>query len=111
MEDNQARQERDAMDESHPESESSGRRIMQEVVGPDQIAEIVSRWTHIPVTKLTSGERAKLLTLGEALHKRVVGQDEAIESISEAILRSRAGLSRQNQPTGSFMFLGPTVSS
>ena len=87
---------------------SVGSELVSEVVGPDQIAEIVSRWTKIPVSKLGMTERERLLSLSDELHKRVIGQDEAIDSVAEAILRSRAGMSRTNQPTGSFLFLGPT---
>merc|ERR1712146_666404 len=73
-----------------------------------EIVDVVSRWTGIPVTKLNASEKQRLLHLSKALHKRVVGQNEAIDSVSEAVLRSRAGLARPNQPTGSFLFLGPT---
>jgi ATP-dependent Clp protease ATP-binding subunit ClpB len=83
-------------------------KLVSEVVGPDQIAEVVARWTGIPVSKLTQTEKDKLLQLAANLHKRVIGQDEAVEAVSEAVLRSRAGLSRSQQPTGSFLFLGPT---
>lgn len=82
--------------------------LLSETVGPDQIAAVVAHWTGIPVTKLSRTERARLLTLPDELHKRVIGQDDAINSVSNAILRSRAGLARKNQPTGSFLFLGPT---
>ncbi|GAM23223.1 hypothetical protein SAMD00019534_063980 [Acytostelium subglobosum LB1] len=82
--------------------------LVSEVVGPEQIAEVVSRWTGIPVTKLSQTEKQRTLTLGEHLHKRVVGQDDAVDAVAEAVLRSRAGLSRENQPLGSFLFLGPT---
>ena len=74
----------------------------------DEIARIVSRWTGIPVTKLKEGEREKLLQLPQELHRRVIGQDEAVQKVSEAILRSRAGISDENRPIGSFLFLGPT---
>ena len=74
----------------------------------EEISKIVSKWTGIPVSKLMEGEREKLLNLDSILHKRVVGQDEAVRLISEAILRSRAGISDPNRPIGSFMFLGPT---
>lgn len=67
---------------------------------------LVSRWTGIPVTKLSQTERERLLKLSEHLHKKVIGQDEAVESVAEAVLRSRAGLARANQPIGSFLFLG-----
>lgn len=82
--------------------------LLTESVGPEQIAEVVSRWTGIPVTKLKQTEKERLLTLAEQLHTRVVGQHEAVEAVAEAVLRSRAGMSRPNQPTGSFLFLGPT---
>lgn len=82
--------------------------MLTETVGPDQIAEVVSRWTGIPVTRLGQNEKARLIGLGERLHKRVVGQDQAVEAVAEAVLRSRAGLGRPQQPTGSFLFLGPT---
>eukprot|EP01105_Mastigella_eilhardi_P018403 TRINITY_DN4256_c0_g2_i1.p1 TRINITY_DN4256_c0_g2~~TRINITY_DN4256_c0_g2_i1.p1 ORF type:complete len:870 (-),score=276.77 TRINITY_DN4256_c0_g2_i1:2303-4912(-) len=83
-------------------------RMLTEVVGPDQIAEVVSRWTGIPVTKLSQTDRERLLTLATQLHKRVVGQDEPVDAVAEAVLRSRAGLGHENKPTGSFMFLGPS---
>jgi ATP-dependent Clp protease ATP-binding subunit ClpB len=81
---------------------------LSEVVGPEKIAEIVSRWTGIPVNKLSQTEKQKLLNLSDEVHKRVVGQDEAVDEVCDAVLRSRAGLSRPNQPTGAFLFLGPT---
>ena len=82
--------------------------LVVETVGPEQIAEIVSKWTGIPVSKLSQSEKERLLHLADNLHKRVIGQDEAVEAVAEAVLRSRAGLARENQPTGSFLFLGPT---
>ncbi|KAF5193714.1 Chaperone protein clpb [Thalictrum thalictroides] len=82
--------------------------MLTETVGPDQIAEVVSRWTGIPVTRLGQNEKSRLIGLADRLHKRVVGQDQAVEAVAEAVLRSRAGLGRQQQPTGSFLFLGPT---
>ncbi|XP_057823225.2 chaperone protein ClpB1 isoform X1 [Cryptomeria japonica] len=85
-----------------------GNLMLTEVVGPDQIAEVVSRWTGIPVTRLGQNEKDRLLGLAERLHKRVVGQDEAVKAVADAVLRSRAGLGRPQQPTGSFLFLGPT---
>lgn len=85
-----------------------GNRILREEVRPEDVAEVVARWTGIPVTKLLETEREKLLNLPEILHKRVIGQDEAILAISEAVLRSRAGLSDMKRPIGSFIFLGPT---
>jgi ATP-dependent Clp protease ATP-binding subunit ClpB len=83
-------------------------RLLKEEVRPDDIAEIVARWTGIPVTRLMESEREKLLRLPEVLHARVVGQDEAITAVAEAVLRSRAGLSDPQRPIGSFIFLGPT---
>ena len=74
----------------------------------EEIARIVARWTGIPVEKLVEGEREKLLHLDDVLHKRVIGQDEAVTKVSEAILRSRAGIANPNRPIGSFLFLGPT---
>ncbi|KAL8230733.1 hypothetical protein R6Q57_000511 [Mikania cordata] len=82
--------------------------MLTETVGPDQIAEVVSRWTGIPVTRLGTNEKERLIGLGDRLHKRVVGQDQAVSAVAEAVLRSRAGLGRAQQPTGSFLFLGPT---
>ncbi|KAL1531714.1 Chaperone protein ClpB1 [Salvia divinorum] len=82
--------------------------MLTETVGPDQIAEVVSRWTGIPVTRLGQNDKERLIGLGERLHQRVVGQDQAVTAVAEAVLRSRAGLGRPQQPTGSFLFLGPT---
>ena len=82
--------------------------LLRDKVTEEEIAKIVERWTGIPVAKLIEGEREKLLHLDEQLHKRVVGQDEAVRSVSEAILRSRAGIQDPNRPLGSFLFLGPT---
>ena len=77
-------------------------------VTEDDIADIVSKWTGIPVARLMASERQKLLGLADTLHRRVVGQDEAVEAVADAIQRSRAGLSDPNRPIASFMFLGPT---
>ena len=74
----------------------------------DEIARIVARWTGIPVSKLVEGEREKLLRLPDTLHQRVIGQDEAVQKVADAILRSRAGIANPNRPIGSFLFLGPT---
>jgi len=82
--------------------------LLSEVVGPEQVMEVVSRWTGIPVTRLGQSQRERLMKLGENLHKRVVGQDEAVNAVADAVLRSRAGLGRETQPIGSFLFLGPT---
>ena len=83
-------------------------RLLQEEVTEDEIAEVISGWTGIPVSKLVETERDKLLRLPEILHRRVIGQDEGIQAVSEAILRARAGLKDENRPIGSFIFLGPT---
>ncbi len=90
------------------DSAEAQKGMLTEVVGPEQIAEVVSRWTGIPVTRLGQNERDRLLSLGDRLRKRVVGQDEAVNAVSEAVLRARAGLAREHQPNGSFLFLGPT---
>ncbi|KAB2020567.1 hypothetical protein ES319_D07G077100v1 [Gossypium barbadense] len=82
--------------------------MLTETVGPEHIAEVVSRWTGIPVTRLGQNEKERLIGLAERLHQRVVGQNQAVEAVAEAVLRSRAGLGRPQQPTGSFLFLGPT---
>merc|ERR1711871_635662 len=82
--------------------------MVEEVVGEDVITEVVARWTGIPVTKLSESEKQKVLELEKILNERVVGQAQAIKSVSDAVLRSRAGLARQEQPQGAFMFLGPT---
>jgi len=84
------------------------KRLLRREVGPEEIAEVVSAWTGIPVTRLVESERAKLLVLEERLHQRVVGQDEAVAAVSDAVRRSRAGLQDPNRPIGSFIFLGPT---
>lgn len=83
-------------------------RLLKEEVGEEEIAEVVSNWTGIPVAKLVESEKEKLIRLPEILHKRVIGQDEGIEAVSQAILRARAGLKNENRPIGSFIFLGPT---
>jgi ATP-dependent Clp protease ATP-binding subunit ClpB len=83
-------------------------QLLKEEVGPDDVAEIISRWTGIPLSKLLEGEKEKLLRLPRVLHQRVVGQDEAVEAVADAVLRARAGLKDPNRPIGSFIFLGPT---
>jgi ATP-dependent Clp protease ATP-binding subunit ClpB len=90
------------------ETEAKGFKLLQQRVTAEEIAEVVSRWTGIPVSKMLEGERDKLLRMEDALHKRVVGQDEAVHAVADAIRRSRAGLSDPNRPNGSFLFLGPT---
>ncbi|CAI8610124.1 unnamed protein product [Vicia faba] len=94
--------------EGSTDSNSDENLILTETIGPDQIAEVVGRWTGIPVTRLGQNEKERLVGLGDRLHTRVVGQDQAVNAIAEAVLRSRAGLGRPQQPTGSFLFLGPT---
>ena len=84
------------------------RRLLREVVTTEEIAEIVSLWTGIPVARLTEGEREKLLRLDEVLHERVVGQDEAVQAVADALIRARSGVKDPRRPTGSFLFLGPT---
>jgi len=87
---------------------SHGQRLMKEEVDEEDIAGIISRWTHIPVKKLIESEKDKLLTLSDHLHERVIGQNEAVDAVSEAVLRARAGLKNPDRPIGSFIFLGPT---
>ncbi|HLQ24999.1 MAG TPA: ATP-dependent chaperone ClpB [Acidiferrobacterales bacterium] len=89
-------------------AENKEKTLLRNEVGENEVAEVVSKWTGIPVSKMMQGEREKLLRMEEELHKRVVGQDEAIKAVSNAIRRSRAGLSDPNRPNGSFLFLGPT---
>ncbi len=84
------------------------RKLLRQEVGPDEIAEVVSAWTGVPVTRMLETERAKLLVLEERLHQRVIGQDEAVEAVSNAVRRSRSGLQDPNRPIGSFLFCGPT---
>ena len=93
--------------EEHP-SEVSENKLLRNKVTEEEISKIVSRWTGIPISKLMEGEREKIINLPTLLHKRVVGQDEAVNLISDAIMRSRAGISDINRPIGSFLFLGPT---
>src|SRR5690554_6003690 len=90
------------------EAETRGFTLLQDKVTGDEIAEVVSRWTGIPVSRMLEGEREKLLRMEEALHKRVVGQDEAVRAVADAVRRSRAGLADPNRPSGSFLVLGPT---
>ncbi|KAJ7550399.1 hypothetical protein O6H91_07G098900 [Diphasiastrum complanatum] len=98
----------EAAEKALDEYQSTGGSMLREEVTGDDIAEIVSKWTGIPVSKLLQTEREKLLHIDEELHKRVVGQDPAVQSVAEAIQRSRAGLSDPNRPIASFMFMGPT---
>ena len=94
--------------EAEINKKSKDQRLLKEEVGEEDIASVVSRWTGIPVTKMLTGEREKLLHLPQVLHERVVGQDEAVRAVSDAILRARAGIKDPNRPIGSFIFLGPT---
>ena len=96
------------LDEAEAKANNSNEALLRDQVKEDEIAKIISRWTGIPVSKLVESEREKLLNLDKILHKRVIGQDEAVDKICNAILRSRAGIQDPNRPIGSFMFLGPT---
>ena len=95
-------------EETRLAGEAEDSRLLKEEVGEEDIASVVSRWTGIPVTKMLTGEREKLVHLSDVLHERVVGQDEAVTVVSQAILRARAGIKDPNRPIGSFIFLGPT---
>ena len=95
------------LEEAEKKSEK-GTSLLRDEVTADEIAKIVAKWTGIPVTKLMESEKEKLLHLSDELHKRVIGQNEAVDAVSEAVLRSRAGISDENRPIGSFLFLGPT---
>ena len=90
------------------EGNSDNNLMLTETVCPDHIAVVVSRWTGIPVTRLGQNEKERLIGLAERLHNRIVGQDQAVVVVAEAVLRSRAGLGRPQQPVGSFLLLGPT---
>lgn len=90
------------------EEEEDSNRIVKEEVTEEEIAEVVSRWTKIPITKLQESDREKLLNLDSILHKRVIGQDEAVQAVTDAVIRSRSGLKSADKPIGSFIFLGPT---
>jgi ATP-dependent Clp protease ATP-binding subunit ClpB len=95
-------------EEERLSKQQGGSRLLKEEVDEDDIAEVVSRWTGIPVSRLLQGEIEKLLHLDEWLHKRVIGQDEAVKAVAEAVLRARSGIKDPNRPIGSFLFLGPT---
>jgi ATP-dependent Clp protease ATP-binding subunit ClpB len=86
----------------------TGERLLREEVTEDEIAEIISRWTGIPVTRLMEGERQKILRLDEVLHERVIGQDEAVQLVADAVIRARSGIKDPRRPIGTFIFLGPT---
>ncbi len=100
--------ERQLKEEEKRAGEKTDSRLLKEEVSEEDIAQVVSRWTGIPVTKMLTGEREKLIHLEDVLHERVVGQDEAVKVVSQAILRARAGIKDPNRPIGSFIFLGPT---
>jgi len=100
--------EKEAAEKGSSVEAKPAKRLLRRSVGPEEIAEVVSSWTGIPVTRLVETERAKLLVLEDRLHQRVVGQDEAVEAVSNAVRRSRSGLQDPNRPIGSFIFLGPT---
>src|ERR1700759_4905726 len=95
-------------EEERLESKQGGTRLLREEVTEDEIAEIVARWTGIPVARLLEGEREKLLRLDQVLHERVIGQEEAVRLVADAVLRGRAGIQDPRRPVGSFLFLGPT---
>lgn len=95
-------------EEHNAEKSYTSNTLLRDKVTEEEIAKIICRWTGIPVAKLMEGEREKLLGLEDILHQRVIGQDEAVEKVTEAIMRSRAGIANPNQPIGSFLFLGPT---
>ncbi len=98
----------DAGEDASDGSATKGRRLLRQEVGPEEIAEVVSEWTGIPVTSMMETERAKLLVLEERLHQRLIGQDEAVEAVANAVRRSRSGLQDPQRPVGSFLFCGPT---
>ncbi|MGB6601979.1 MAG: AAA family ATPase, partial [Candidatus Cybelea sp.] len=100
--------QKELSDEEERLAHKDGVRLSKEEVDEDDIAGVISRWTGIPVTKLLEGEKQKLLHLEDELHRRVIGQDEAVDAVAQAVLRSRSGLADPNRPIGSFIFLGPT---
>lgn len=102
------KKELDEAEDAAEKQKEQADNLLRDKVTEEEIARIVGRWTGIPVSKLMEGEREKLLNLEEILHKRVIGQDEAVQKVSEAILRSRAGIQDPNRPIGSFLFMGPT---
>ncbi|GAA0995893.1 ATP-dependent chaperone ClpB [Acrocarpospora macrocephala] len=101
-------QRRLAAEEERLAAKQAGHRLLREVVTEDEISSIVSRWTGIPVSRLREGEREKLLRLDEILHERVIGQDEAVRLVADAVIRARSGIKDPRRPIGSFIFLGPT---
>jgi len=97
-----------AAEQARLDEKQSGKRLLKEEVDEEDIAQVVSRWTGVPVSKLLEGEVQKLLHLEDELHQRVIGQDEAVKAVAEAVMRARSGLKDPNRPIGSFIFLGPT---
>jgi ATP-dependent Clp protease ATP-binding subunit ClpB len=97
-----------AAEEEQLAAKQAGRRLLREVVTEEEIANIVARWTGIPVSRLQEGEREKVLRLDQVLHERVIGQDEAVQLVADAIIRARSGIKDPRRPIGSFIFLGPT---
>ena len=95
-------------EEAYQDEQGDSERMIREVVSDEEIGDIVSQWTGIPVSKLVETEREKLLNLSDILHERVVGQDKAVDLVSDAVVRARAGIKDPNRPIGSFLFLGPT---
>ncbi len=96
------------LEEAESAIENDGSKLLREAVTSEEVAEVVSRWSGVPVTRLVEGEREKLLRLDETLHRRVVGQDNAVQRVADAVLRARAGIQDETRPVGSFLFLGPT---
>jgi ATP-dependent Clp protease ATP-binding subunit ClpB len=100
--------EKQLKEEEEKTAGAQGKRLLQEEVTADEVAEVVSRWTGIPVSRLLEGEKEKLLKLDQILHQRVIGQDEAVQAVADAVIRARSGLKDPKRPIGSFIFLGPT---
>ena len=104
----QITQQLEAADNAAQQPDATGRPLLRQEVGPEEIAEVVSAWTGIPVSRMMETERAKLLVLEDRIHQRLVGQDQAVEAVANAVRRSRSGLQDPHRPIGSFLFLGPT---
>ena len=105
---NQLEKELAEKEKVYGQDAEQGESMLKEVVGPDDVAEIISKWTGIPVSRLMEGEREKLLKLSDVMHRRVIGQNEAVDAVADAVVRARAGLKDPNRPIGSFLFFGPT---
>src|SRR5262249_30015503 len=95
-------------EEARLSQQKASQRLIKEEVDEEDIAEVVSRWTGVPVSRLLEGEKEKLVHLADELDRRVIGEDEAVDAVAEAVIRARAGLKDPNRPIGSFIFLGPT---